>query len=160
VRADERARVARAGAVLVHCPGTHAFFGREPFPWRAWREAGVDVALGTDSLASNDSLDLRLALGRLRAAHPLAPAAAVLDAATLHGARALGLEGEVGAVTPGARADLLATQAPESDASRLAERLARGEFDVHRIWLRGEEVAPPRSRELPEAPSSGRGAFP
>ena len=54
----EPARIAASGAVLVHCPGTHAYFDREPFPWSRYRRAGVSLALGTDSLASNDELDM------------------------------------------------------------------------------------------------------
>ena len=38
------------GAVVVHCPGSHAFFGHERHPVAALREAGVPVALGTDGL--------------------------------------------------------------------------------------------------------------
>jgi len=58
------ARLAAAGVPLVHCPGTHAFFGREPFDARAVLEAGVSLLLGTDSLASNDGLDMAVELRR------------------------------------------------------------------------------------------------
>lgn len=47
------------GAVVVFCPRSHAFFGYPPYPLQAYRKAGVRLALGTDSLASNDSLDMR-----------------------------------------------------------------------------------------------------
>ncbi len=62
-------RLARAGVPLVHCPGTHAFFGRAPFDVAAARRAGVRVLLGTDSAASNDRFDMTAELRRF-AAHP------------------------------------------------------------------------------------------
>ena len=139
-REDERARVSRAGAVLVHCPGTHAFFGRAPFPIEAWRSVGVTVALGTDSLASNVALDLRRELGQLRSAHPDFPAQEVLEAATVGGARALGLQGRVGVLATGAQADLLAVEAPEQDPLQLLERLASGEFEPQSLWIGGRPV--------------------
>ena len=52
------ARLAAADVALVHCPGTHAFFDRGPFDARAALQAGVRLLLGTDSLASNDDLNL------------------------------------------------------------------------------------------------------
>lgn len=67
-------RLARAGVPLVHCPGTHAFFGRAPFDVAAARRAGVRVLLGTDSAASNDGFDMLAELRRfasLRGVEPL-----------------------------------------------------------------------------------------
>lgn len=56
-------------AAVVHCPGSHLYFGREPFPIDRYRSAGVPVLLGTDSLGSNEALDMgreaRLAMGSL-----------------------------------------------------------------------------------------------
>ncbi len=74
--------VARARAILVHCPGTHAFFGRERFPLRAWLEAGVTVALGTDGLSSNRDLDMRREMALVRSSHPWVPAETVFEMAT------------------------------------------------------------------------------
>jgi cytosine/adenosine deaminase-related metal-dependent hydrolase len=57
-------RLARTGAVVVYCPESHRFFGYPPYPLATYRRAGVRLALGTDSLASNARLSLR---GELRA---------------------------------------------------------------------------------------------
>ena len=107
-RPGERARIAAAGASLVHCPGTHAFFDRPSFDPGPWRRAGVPLALGTDSLASNADLDLRREARLLLAARPELGAGEVLALATEGGARALDLAAEVGALEPGFRADALA----------------------------------------------------
>lgn len=50
--------LAETGTRAVVCPGTHTWFGRGEFPLRRLMEAGVDVYLGTDSLASNENLDM------------------------------------------------------------------------------------------------------
>lgn len=47
------------GACVVHCPGSHLYFGRDPFPYASYRDAGIPVLLGTDSLGSNEALDMR-----------------------------------------------------------------------------------------------------
>ncbi|HTF88572.1 MAG TPA: amidohydrolase family protein [Planctomycetota bacterium] len=158
-RPEEIARVARAGATLVHCPGTHAFFEREPFDLRAWHAAGVPVALGTDSLASNSALDMRLELSRLCSSHPWLDPRDAWDMATLHGARALGLAGQIGELRAGAHADLLAIRAPESDAQRCFERLAHGDFDVQQSWVGGAaaraEPRIPLPRNRPAGCASG-----
>ncbi len=58
VTEGEIALVASRGASAVVCPGTHAYFGRGEFPLRRLLEGGVRTYLGTDSLASNDALDM------------------------------------------------------------------------------------------------------
>src|SRR5260221_6943943 len=51
--------VAKSGASVVHCPKCHTYFGHAPFPLKALREYGVNICFGTDSLASNNTLDMR-----------------------------------------------------------------------------------------------------
>ena len=134
---DERALIAARGACVVHCPGTHAFFARAPFDVLAWLRAGVPVALGSDSLASNDHLDLRRELARLRSACPELDDHAAWDCATRHGARALGLAGRAGVLAPGAWADLLAVPARDADAAACGRRVSHGDFDVAHAWIGG-----------------------
>lgn len=92
--AGDYARLAAAGVSLVHCPGTHAFFDREPFDARAALDAGVQLLLGTDSLASNDDLDMSAELRRAQQVLRIEPAAAWTAAtagATLAGSRHIAL---------------------------------------------------------------------
>lgn len=140
VREGERARIAAAGARLVHCPGSHTFFDREPFDLRAWLTAGVEVALGSDSLASNQDLDMRRELRLFRAAHPWLDAPRAWDAATRHAARALGLAGQVGELREGASADLLIAPAAPEDSARPLERFVRAEFELTQVWRAGRRV--------------------
>jgi cytosine/adenosine deaminase-related metal-dependent hydrolase len=135
----EPARLARAGVVLVHCPGTHAFFGREPFALERYRRAGVRLALGTDSLASNGALDMRREMALLRRAHPDLAPGEVLALATTGAARALGLAGRVGELRAGAEADLVLHALPGRGEDTL-EALTNGEGEVESVWIGGRKV--------------------
>lgn len=100
---------------VVHCPESNLKLASGFCPVGALLKAGVNVALGTDGAASNNDLDM---LGEMRTAALLAkgvsgdarvlPAAQALHAATLGGARALGMESETGSLLPGKRADFIA----------------------------------------------------
>lgn len=138
----ERERIARAGATLVHCPGTHAFFGREPFDARAWARAGVPLALGSDSLASNSDLDMRREMALFRAAQPAFSALDVLACATEHAARAVGHAGRVGTLRPGAWADLVAHAVPGIDGAARLEALTHGFGRVMGVWVAGKAAVP------------------
>jgi cytosine/adenosine deaminase-related metal-dependent hydrolase len=98
---------------VAHCPRSNALLGCGAAPLRALLDAGVRVGIGTDSPASALDLDLwselraAIMISRAREARPDALSAAeVLEMATAGGARALGLDGEIGSLTPGKAADL------------------------------------------------------
>jgi 5-methylthioadenosine/S-adenosylhomocysteine deaminase len=100
---------------VIHCPESNLKLASGFCPVHALQQAGVNIALGTDGAASNNDLDL---LGELRTAALLAKGVAqdaralsapqALHAATLGGARALGLEQEIGSLVPGKSADFIA----------------------------------------------------
>lgn len=111
----DAARLARRGASVVHCPRSHSFFGHPKFPFAALTAAGVNVCLGTDSLASLEpkrkqplELNLFSELRSFARKNPRIAARAILRLATVNGARALGLAGKLGELTPRAYADLIA----------------------------------------------------
>lgn len=132
----EIARIARAGAVVVHCPGTHRFFGRAPFPWRAYRRAGVALALGTDSLASNEALDLAREMRLLRESEPSLPPELAWEMGTRAAARALGLAGS-GELAAGAEADLVLWEVEGRTRRAVLERLTSGRARVLAVWTAG-----------------------
>ncbi|NJK93240.1 MAG: amidohydrolase family protein [Blastochloris sp.] len=98
---------------VVHCPGCHAYFGHARFPLEQLREAGCRISIGTDSLASNDTLDLRKEIRRARLNYPEVSAREWLHMVTTAPAQALGMESELGVIAPGALADLIAFPLPE-----------------------------------------------
>jgi cytosine/adenosine deaminase-related metal-dependent hydrolase len=91
---------------LVYCPRTHAYFGHAPYPLGELLAAGVRVAVGTDSRASNPDLDLWAELQHIAAHHPDVPPETILRMGTLDGAEALGISDEFGSITAGKRAAL------------------------------------------------------
>jgi cytosine/adenosine deaminase-related metal-dependent hydrolase len=93
---------------VVHCPGSHAYFRHRMFPFRRLKELGVNLSLGTDSLASTHSLSLFDEMRRLRANEPELTGHEVLSTVTLNPARALQRSGRLGEIAPGALADLIA----------------------------------------------------
>jgi cytosine/adenosine deaminase-related metal-dependent hydrolase len=139
-RPREIERIAASGAVLVHCPGSHAFFGREHSPVAKWIEQGARVALGTDSLASNDELDMRREMQLLRGREPGLSPAAVWSLATEGGARALNWPGLLGKIEAGARADLCFFRTRADGREALLEELTAGRPEVGAVWIGGKRV--------------------
>ncbi len=98
--------LARRGATVVHCPSSHAFFGHPRFPYEELRARGVNVALGTDSLASGDSLSMLEQMRLFAESHPDVPREEIVALATINGARALGLQ-RVGLLKRGWKAEFI-----------------------------------------------------
>jgi 5-methylthioadenosine/S-adenosylhomocysteine deaminase len=105
--------LAGADVPVAHCPRSNALLGCGTAPLTAMRDAGIRIGLGTDSPASTPSFDpwaeMRAAVAAARALdrRPDAlDAASALHLATLGAAAALGLDGEVGSLATGKRADI------------------------------------------------------
>ncbi|CAG1000218.1 5-methylthioadenosine/S-adenosylhomocysteine deaminase [Burkholderiales bacterium] len=148
----DAAILARQGCHVVHCPGSNMKLASGAAPVDAYLAAGINVALGTDSAASNNRLDLfaemRLAslLAKVTSGDAAAlPAATALRMATLNGAKALGLDGRIGSLAPGKDADVVAVDlsavelAPCYDpVSHLVH--AAGREHVTDVWIQGERL--------------------
>lgn len=93
---------------VVHCPASHAYFQHPPFPFTRLAGIGVNVCLGTDSLASCHSLSLLGEVRRFQSAQPGLSPEELLGLVTLAPARALQQTGRLGCIAPGAWADLVA----------------------------------------------------
>ena len=117
VRLDshDRDRVAATGTAVAHCPGSNLKLASGAADIVGYREQGIRVGIGTDGCSSSNDLDMfaamRLAanLARLVRDDPAALSARdVVSAATLEGARALGLGDRIGTIEVGKEADLIA----------------------------------------------------
>ncbi|MCP9489903.1 MAG: amidohydrolase [Solirubrobacteraceae bacterium MAG38_C4-C5] len=112
---DDIERLARAGSSVAHNAISNQKLGAGIAPFRKLRDAGVNLALGTDGVCSNDTprmFDVMKAAGLLHKVtspdHTMWPSAPeVLHAATVAGARSAHLADEVGSLEPGKKADLL-----------------------------------------------------
>jgi aminodeoxyfutalosine deaminase len=127
--------IASRGAVVVHCPGAHAFFERSHFGLEGFHRAGVPVALGTDSLAGNNALEMGEEVALLRASHPELSPGLAFEMATQASAVALGLAGEVGSLEEGAFGDMVLYEGGVEDLERITSRGAA----VQRVWVGGVE---------------------
>ncbi|MCG6897807.1 MAG: TRZ/ATZ family hydrolase [Thiocapsa sp.] len=144
--------LAETGAHVVHCPESNLKLASGFCPVARLLEAGVNVALGTDGAASNNDLDL---LGEMRTAALLGkgvsgsaaavPASAALRMATINGARALGLDAEIGSIEAGKSADLVALDLRDPHTQPLYHPVsqlvyAASQQQVRQVWVRGQQV--------------------
>lgn len=97
-----------AGPHIVHCPGSHRYFSHPPFPYRRLHDLGANICLGTDSLASTDTLSLFQEMRLLHETQPWLRPEQILRTVTVNPARALRRRGQLGVIAPGALADLIA----------------------------------------------------
>jgi len=112
---NDAALLAKRGVHVVHCPRSHFYFRHAPFPFRRLARAGVNLCLGTDSLASvyktrrqTVELDLFEEMRALAVNEPSLSARTIVRLVTVNGARALGLERQIGELGENAFADLIA----------------------------------------------------
>ncbi len=141
----------RSGCTVVHCPRSHAFFRHRKFPLAELEKAGVNICLGTDSLATTlKSRTEPLSLSMFSEMRTFAKTFSelsplhVIEAATIRAARALNREGDLGILAPNASADLIAV--PFSGMARDAtEAVIDHQGDVLASMIRGEwRIEPPR----------------
>ena len=140
------------GVHVVHCPASNLKLASGFCPVNALHNAGVNVALGTDGAASNNSLDMLL---ELRLASLLAkgvacsataiPAQTSLEMATINGARALGLAEDIGSLLPGKAADVVALDLSRAETQPIYHSISQLVYSSAReqisdVWVAGEHV--------------------
>lgn len=149
---DEIALAAQRGISVVHCPESNMKLASGQAPVAAMIKAGVNVALGTDGAASNNDLDM---LGEMRSAALLgkitADDASALDAqtilkmATLNGAKALGIDDQVGSLSVGKWADITCIALDQPHTTPVYNPVstlvfAAGRDDVSDVWVAGRAL--------------------
>ncbi len=107
--ADDLRRIRAAGASVSHCPRSNAKLAHGVARVAEMQKLGIPISLGTDSTASNDSIDM-FAEMRLAASQQGFNASEVFRMATIEGARALALDRLVGSLEAGKRADFAAME--------------------------------------------------
>ncbi|NBV75559.1 MAG: TRZ/ATZ family hydrolase, partial [Methylococcaceae bacterium] len=145
-------RFAQTGAHIVHCPESNLKLASGFCPVAACLEAGINVALGTDGSASNNDLDM---LGEMRTAALIAKAVAgdatavsaaqALEMASLNGAKALGLDHEIGSLCKGKSADVVAIDVADIEAQPLFNPLSHLVYGASRhqvsdVWVAGRQL--------------------
>jgi len=146
---SEQMLLAERQVKVMHCPGSNLKLGSGIAPVAEMRARGISVSLGADGAACNNRLDIfdemRLAatLQAVRKAPGALPARDVVWMATREGARALGLDGEIGSIETGKKADLVLLDrdrphlCPSVDPWSAIVYSARG-TDVRTVLVDGE----------------------
>jgi 5-methylthioadenosine/S-adenosylhomocysteine deaminase len=142
--------MAREGVSVAHCASSNMKLASGIAPIAAMRARGIRVGIGTDGAASNNRLDM---FTEMRAAALLAKvasgdagvvsAAEALEMATIEGARALGLESEIGSIAPGKAADLAAVELSSLETLPCYDPVshlvyAAGREHVTHVWVAGK----------------------
>lgn len=164
---SEVERLARAAASVVHCPTSNAFLGSGLFPMKTHCSRGINIALGSDVGAGTGFSLLKEGLmayqvQMLKADGYRLNVAQLLYLATKGGARAMGVEEEVGDLTPGRMADLVLITPPKgstldvvlSRADSAEQYLGAlftlaGEESISEVFLKGQPVYR-RARHAPK----------
>ncbi|MBN2320203.1 MAG: amidohydrolase family protein [Acidobacteria bacterium] len=119
--------VAGSHSSIVYCPRSHAFFRHRRHPIRDLLDAGINVALGTDSLASNKTLSMLDELRFLYKERKDLKSEEIMQAATLNGAKALGFGNRLGTLKSGNLADMTILEVPpDMGISNAPDRILEG----------------------------------
>lgn len=138
---------------VVHCPRSHQYFRHSPFPLRRLLKAGVSICLGTDSLASvlktrRQAVELNMfeEMRTLQDREKSLPPKRILQMATINGARALGMKGRIGELSPGSFADVITIPFSEK-FSAIYDAVIAHKGDVAASVIDGEWVRGPHVRQ-------------
>jgi len=142
----DAALLAKHKVQVVHCPRSHQYFQHGCFPLRRLQNAGVNVCLGTDSLASvvktrRETVELNMfeEMRTLANRETSLPAKRILQMATTNGARALGMQGRIGELSPNSFADLIVIPGA-GKLSRIHDAVLAHKGDVTAGMIDGEWV--------------------
>ncbi len=127
-------RLTAHDTTVVACPRSNGHTGAGAPPIEDFYDAGVPIAVGTDSLASAPDLNVFAELATMRALAPTVPAASLLDSATRQGARALGFDAHYGTIEPGKSGRVLAIALPSSSID-VEEYLVSGIEPAQIQWI-------------------------
>ena len=155
---DEINLVAETGSHVLHCPESNLKLASGFCPIYKLQQAGINVALGTDSASSNNDLDM---IAEMRTAALLAkavaknasamPAEDVLRMATINAAKALGLDSEIGSLEVGKSADITAVDLSGIENQPVYNPVSQliysaGRENVSNVWVAGNHLL--KDREL------------
>ena len=116
---------------VVHSPRSHQYFDHSRFPFKRLVTLGLNVSLGTDSLASNESLNLFAEMRAFQRSEPERSPEKIFEMITVIPASALRQQNTLGRIRPGFRADLIAIPCSE-DRDLFGEIVA---FDREIDWM-------------------------
>jgi 5-methylthioadenosine/S-adenosylhomocysteine deaminase len=160
---EDRAMIAEGGASIAHNPGSNLKLASGAMDLVGYINQGITVGLGTDGCSSSNDLDMfnvmRLAANLARLVHhdPAAiTAESIVHAATIDGARAMGLDDRIGSVEVGKEADLICVNTAVPHLTPLHDPFAAlvfaaGRSDVQDVFVAGQHVIAGRRPTMVDA---------
>ena len=163
--ANEISLLAQNGVQVAHCPESNLKLASGLCPVQQLKAAGINVAIGTDGAASNNDLDM---LQEVRSASMLSKvitgdatslsADECLEMLTLRGARFLGLEDEIGSLTPGKQADIISIDLTRTEFQPIYNPVSQLIYtatgrDISHVWVAGKQLV--ANHTLTQADSEG-----
>ena len=121
---------------IVHCPRSRGYFGHSPFKFGKFRKLGFNICLGTDSLATNDDLNLFAEMRAFQRYRPKVSPREILEMVTVNPARALQQENALGRIQPGFHADLI--RVPCTRSTSVFEEILNFNGPVDWMMIGGE----------------------
>ncbi|MCP3673508.1 MAG: TRZ/ATZ family hydrolase [Gammaproteobacteria bacterium] len=152
LNAEEIEKLSANGVHIIHCPESNMKLASGTCPVDLLLGSGVNVALGTDGAASNNDLDM---LGEMKSAALLGKLAAkdatavsamtVLEMATINGARALGMDKEIGSLERGKQADIIAVDMSGIEQQPMYNPISQLVYtsdrtQVTNLWVAGKHL--------------------
>lgn len=134
---EDFALLARQPLNIVHCPCSHSYFSHRPFQYRRLHELGMNISLGTDSLASSNSLSLFAEMQAVRENEPWLPAEEILKTVTLNPARALN-NYEIGRIAPDTRPDLICVPVAPRSTETVYDEIVANEAPIDWMMVDGQ----------------------
>lgn len=125
---------------VIYCPRTHAYFAHDRYPLREMLDAGANVALGTDSRASNPDLNLLSELRFAATQHEDVSPETILQIATINAAEALGMSETHGSLTVGKQADFIVLSVSPNERTDPHELLFESPQAVQQVFRCGERI--------------------
>lgn len=158
INSEDMAIIEKTRPQVVHCPESNMKLASGTCSIHQFKALGINVALGTDSVASNNDLNM---LGEMRSAAFLAkhsthntevlPAFEAIQLGTLHGARALGLDHEFGSLEVGKAADFIAIDMNQIETLPVYHPISQVVYSTARhqvsdVWVAGKQLM--KNRQL------------
>ena len=155
---DEIELIAQTGTHVLHCPESNLKLASGFCPTYKLQQVGVNIAIGTDGAASNNDLDM---LAEMRTTALIAkavsenasalPADEVLRMATINGAKALGLDADIGSIEIGKSADMAVVDLSGIENQPVYNPISQliysaGRENISNVWVAGNHLL--KDREL------------
>ncbi|NLD98876.1 MAG: amidohydrolase family protein [Fibrobacter sp.] len=140
INGSELDRLAAKKASIVHCHTYTEELGHKMFPLDAARNRNLSICIGTEGIAAPGKMSLFDELFSLKCAYPHIPALEMLRWVTINPAVALKMENQLGSLTPGKYADIIAVRFAHNPQEDLLEELLVEEPEIVLVMVDGEEV--------------------